>query len=240
FLYARQRFEEGVQMWQEALPGLETYDVLYRNLGLAAWQREKDNQKAIDLFEKARQLNPCNQDLYLHLDDLYKAQGFAEKRQQLLEAINALPDVREDVHKRSILMLVDLGRNEEALDIMQTEKFTPLEMDQSFHNLYVRALMQRAGDRIQAGMLAEAILDYQAALEYPENLGVGKPTTLNQAQVYYSLGLAYEKLGCISEALAAWRSAASEQHPHGTELYEYVQKALDKLSRYSELGMEFI
>jgi tetratricopeptide (TPR) repeat protein len=240
FLYSRQRFEEAVQMWQEALPGLAAFDVLYRNLGLAAWQREKDHQKAIDLFEKARQLNPCNQDLYLHLDDLYKAQGFAKKRQQLLGAIKALPDVREDVRKRSILMLVDLGKYEEALEIMQTEKFMPLEMDQSFHNLYVRALLQRAEERIRAGQVEEAITDYQAALEFPENLGVGKPTTLNQAQVYYNLGLAHEKLGHFREALAAWHCAASEHHPHGTELYEYVHKALDKLSRYSELGMEFI
>jgi tetratricopeptide (TPR) repeat protein len=239
FLYARQRYQEAVEQWVAALPGMERFDVLYRNLGLAAWQREKDNRKAIDLFEKAGQLNPCNQDLYLHLDDLYKAEGLTEKRWQLLQAIEALPEMREDVRKRSILMRVDLGRFEEALEIMQTEKFMPLEMDQSFHNLYVRALMQRAEERIKADRVDKAVADYQAALEYPENLGVGKPTTLSQAKVYYHLGLALEKMGQFPEALAAWHEAASEHHPHGSELYEYVQKALDKLSRYSELGMDF-
>jgi tetratricopeptide (TPR) repeat protein len=225
-------------MWEEALPGLYEFDVLYRNLGLAAWQREKNNPKAIDLFEKALQLNPRNQDLYLHLDDLYRAEGLVEKRRQLLETIKALPDVREDLRKRSIQMRVDLGLYEEALAILETETFVPLEMDQSFHDLYVRALMLRAADHLQAGRVEEAIAVYRQSTTYPENLGVGQPVTLNQAHIYYHLGLAYEQLGRFPEALAAWRTAASEHHPHGHELFAYVQMALDKLSRYSELGFE--
>jgi tetratricopeptide (TPR) repeat protein len=175
--------------------------------------------------------------LYLHLDDLTGGR-LVEKRHQLLETIKALPGVREDVRKRSIQMQVDLGQYEEALAILQTETFVPLEMDQSFHDLYVRALMLRAGDHMQAGRVEEAIADYQLAMAYPENLGVGQPVTLNQAHLYYQLGLAYEQLGRFPEALAAWHTAASEHHPHGHELFAYVQMALDKLSRYSELGLE--
>ncbi len=69
-------------------------------------------------------------------------------------------------------------------------------------------------------------------------MGVGAPTTRAQAHIYYHLGLAYEKLGKYRLAIRAWREAASEHHPHGKELYSYVQMALDKLSRYSELGLE--
>jgi tetratricopeptide (TPR) repeat protein len=238
FLYARQRLDEGVRLWEEALPGLADFDVLYRNLGLAAWQREKDLPKAIGLLERGLALNPENQDLYLHLDELYKALGLAMKRQQLLEKIESLPRRREDVRKRGVLIKVDLGRYEEALHILQTEKFVPLEMDQSFHELYVRALMQRAENRMRAGKIEEAITDYHKALEFPVNLGVGQPTTLAQAHIYYHLGLAYEQLGRFQEALLAWRNAAGEHHPHGDPSYEYVQMALDKLSRYSELGLE--
>jgi tetratricopeptide (TPR) repeat protein len=238
FFYAHQRFEEGVHAWQESIQGLSKFDVLYRNLGLAAWQRDQDLPLAIELFEKALALNPQNQDLYLHLDDLYKAEGSMEERQQLLDRINALSEVREDVRKRRILILIDLGRYEEALVIMQSETFVPLEMDQSFHNLYVKALMQRAEAHSAAGQVEKAISDYREALEFPENLGVGQPLTLSQAQIYYHLGLAYEKQGRFREALVAWRSAACEHHPSGTEYYNYVQMSLDKLSRYSELGLE--
>ena len=237
FFYAHQRYDDGMRLWMEALPGLADYDVIYRNLGLDAWQREKDNLKAIELFEKALALNSGNQDLYLHLDDLYRAEGLAEKRQALLNKISALPGAREDVRKRSILMLIELGNYERALEIMQAERFVPLEMDQSFHNLYVQALMLRAAAAVAAGRHEDAIADYQKSLEFPANLGVGTPTTLHQAHIYYHLGLAYEKLGRYRHALAAWRSAAGEHQPHDSLLYEYVQMALDKLSRYSEIGL---
>ncbi len=72
FCYAHERYDEGIQLWLESLKGLASYDVLLRNLGIAFWQRKNDLETAIDYFEKALVINPNNQDLYLHLDDLYK------------------------------------------------------------------------------------------------------------------------------------------------------------------------
>ena len=42
FYYAHGRYDEAIQLWTEALDKLDTYDVLLRNLGLAAWQRKKE------------------------------------------------------------------------------------------------------------------------------------------------------------------------------------------------------
>ncbi len=98
--------------------------------------------------------------------------------------------------------------------------------------------MHRASENLQAGRLEESIKDYLKMLDYPENLGVGAPTTRTQAQIYYQLGLAYEKVGKYRQAIHAWSEAASEHHPFGDELYPYIQRSLDKLSRYSELGLE--
>jgi tetratricopeptide (TPR) repeat protein len=98
--------------------------------------------------------------------------------------------------------------------------------------------MLRATDRLKVGRIEEAIQDYLKMLDYPGNLGVGAPTTRVQAHIYYQLGIAYEKLGKYRLAIRAWREAASEYHAHGKELHPYIQMALDKLSRYSELGLE--
>jgi tetratricopeptide (TPR) repeat protein len=238
FCYAHERFEEGIQLWLDASEGLEPFDVLLRNLGLAFWQRRKDQSAAMDYFEKGLAINPGNQDLYLLLDDLLKSSGNTGKRKQLLARIRSLPEVREDVRKRSINILVDLGNFEEAIRLMEKEKFIPLEMDQSFHNAFVQALLLRAKEHLQADRVDDAIQDYLYMLKYPDNLGVGAPTTRAQAHIYCLLGLAYEKLGKYHLAIQAWREAASEHHPHGQALFQYVQQALDKLSRYSELGLE--
>ena len=238
FLYAHERCDEAIRLWTEALDGMGAYDVLLRNLGMAAWEHQGNASAAMEWFEKALAVNPGNQDLYLHLDQLYKSHKLDDNREQLLGRIKALTDAREDVHKHRITMMVELGHHQEALDLMSAEKFVPLEMDQSFHEVYVQALMLRARDHLDAGRFEEAIQDYQRMLEYPANQGVGAPTTRSQSHIYYRLGLAYEKLGRYPHAICAWREAASEHHAHGTEPFRDVQMALDKLSRYSELGMD--
>jgi tetratricopeptide (TPR) repeat protein len=238
YYFAHERYEEGMLKWESALGGMPSYDVLLRNLGLAYWQRAKDPAKAIGFLERALAINPKNYDLYLHLDDLYKAEGLIEKRTELLGKIQTLDEPREDVRKRKVNLLVDLGRYEEALKILTTEVFVPLEMDQSFHDLYVRAWMQRADCHLKTNQIKDAITDYQRALEYPPNLGVGQPTTMAQAEIHYQLGCAFETLGMYQKAIAAWQAAAREHHAFGDALFESVQNALDKLSRYSELGIE--
>jgi tetratricopeptide (TPR) repeat protein len=240
FYYARQRYDEAIQLWEEAVSGMSNFDVLFRNLGWAIWKQKNNIPLAIEYFEHALSINPLNQDLYLHLDQLYKLGDQSEKRQILLEKIKTLPNLREDVRKRSILMLVELGRHDEAIEIMHKEKFVPLEMDQTFHDVYVRAYLQRAEQYIRSGLVYKAIEDYQKALEYPINLGVGQPPDLNQAQIYYQLGLAYESIGRYIDALKAWHCAAREHHPSDSQLYSYVKNALDKINRYSELGLNNI
>jgi tetratricopeptide (TPR) repeat protein len=227
-----------MDLWRQSREGLGEYDVLYRNLGLGAWQQERDAASAIRHLERALELNPRNQDLYLLLDELYKAAGLPQKRRNLLERIGELADLREDLRKRRIAMMVDLGDHEQALRLLAAGRFLPLEMDQSFHDVYVAALRLRAEEHLQAGDLEAAIQDYRGMLEYPAHLGVGAPTTRTQARIYYQLGLAYEKLGQYREAIQAWSEAAREHHARGHALFPYIQMALDKLGRYSELGLE--
>lgn len=236
FLYAHERFTEAVNLWEQSLNGLAEFDVIHRNLGLAYWQQEDDPARAITMFEKALDLNPNNQDLYLHLDDLYRLENMPGKRAELLEAMAALDPIREDLRKRSLTIMIDLGRYDQALEILTTEEFVPLEMDQSFHIVYVKALLEKAEAQMETGQIPRAITTYQKALEFPENQGVGKPTTLGNAEIYYRLGCAYEMLGKYRLAIEAWQESAREHHPLGEDLFTYVQMSLDKLGRYSELG----
>jgi len=191
---------------------------------------------ATALFEKALEITPKNQDLYLHLDDLYVVQGLTDKREALLDKMQVLTDRRDDLHKRIVVMLVDLDHYEQAIQMLTEDRFVPSEMDQSFRLAYVRAYLRRAQAHIEAGRIEEATVDYRKALKFPENVGVGRPVSTANAEILYGLGCACEQLGRFDEAIAAWQDAVSEHHPHGTELFPFVQMSLDKLSRYSELG----
>jgi tetratricopeptide (TPR) repeat protein len=238
FYFAHQRHAEAAELWEDARRSLADFDVLYRNLGLFAVQVENDPDRAIQCFEQALRLNPQNQDLYLHLDTLYRDQGFPDKRIQLLRAMRDLKPIREDVRKRVLSMLVDLGLYDDALQALTTEAFVPLEMDQSFHRIYVQALLQRAEAHLGAGRLEAAAQDYRSALDFPANHGVGRPTTSCDAEILYRVGCVYEKLGRYGDAIDAWTTAGSEHHAYGEDLYEFIQLSLDKLGRYNELGFE--
>jgi tetratricopeptide (TPR) repeat protein len=238
FYYAHQRYEEAILLWEAALPGLDDFDVIHRNLGWAHWQHTHNIDHAIQFFERALALNPHNQDLYLHLDDLYYQEGDDRKRKILLSKMEALDPIREDLRKRTLKIMVELGHYQEALDIMTGESFIPLEMDQSFHKIYVLALLQRAAKNLSADHIDLVVEDYLSALEFPENHGVGKPIMFDNAEIFYRLGCVYEKQGNYRQAINAWREAAQEHHKFGTDQFQYFQMSLDKLGRYSELGFE--
>jgi len=238
FFYAHHRYDDAAHLWEEARDQFGDSDVLLRNLGLHAWNVKHDPTQAIGLVQQALRLNPSNQDLYLILDNIYREQDLADERRKILSAMKRLDPPREDVRKRMLSMMADLGMHEEVLRILATEQFVPLEMDQSFHHVYVRSLSLRAEAHLQAERLEEAAQDYRQALEYPKNHGVGRPTTSNDAEILYRLGCVYEQLGRFQEAISVWRHAGQEHHAFGEALHPYVQLALDKLGRYSELGFE--
>lgn len=237
FLYAHERYEEAISLWEEAAPHLGSFDIIHRNLGLAYWQRRGDLEGAISMFERALEINPHNQDLYLDLDALYVARGQTGKRHSLLEKMRRVKDPKDSLHKRIVSMLVDLGRYEEAIEMLSRETFVPSEIDQGFRLVYVRAYLGRAKGHLETGRLDEAIADYKKALEYPPNVGSGRPASPSDAEILYLLGCACEKAGRFDEAIQAWQEAAREYHPHGTDLFQFVQQSLDKLNRYSEIGL---
>ena len=84
FYYAHQRFDDGVQLWQQALQGLsELSTCSTATWGWLPGSGIETAIRAIELFEKALELNPPTRISICHLDDLYKAEGMPEKREQL-------------------------------------------------------------------------------------------------------------------------------------------------------------
>jgi tetratricopeptide (TPR) repeat protein len=64
---------------------------------------------------------------------------------------------------------------------------------------------------MKAGKSAEALKDYEAALEYPENFGVGKPYAGDRSpMMYYHIGAAYEAAGNTAKAGEYYRKATAD------------------------------
>ena len=194
-LTAKLRWREGLKHFVAAQKSSPDWPVLYSNLGTIYWRKLKDRKSARAAFEKARELDPGNYRYYVALDRLYAESGESARREPLLT--QAPPVVRNDFRVRFRLAscYCDSGRSDEALAVLRETTFIPWEGFTQVHDLYARVLRLRSQERMQAGDYAGAIQDLSRAMEYPENLGVGKPHQPDFSYEYYHLGLCHRALG---------------------------------------------
>ncbi len=98
----------------------------------------------------------------------------------------------------------------EAIQWLTSHHFNKWEGGGSIHDVYVDAHLLRGSRMLREKKYASGLADFQAALEYPDNLEVGKPTTDRKAfRTYYFMADAYEKMGNVQMAAEYFRKAVS-------------------------------
>ena len=213
------RRDEALGKWQEAAEIDDSNAVLCRNIGLAHTLWLGDQQTALAWYEKAIARRPDEYHLWLERDNALVASGATPERR--LETFAAAPtEVRSrwEVAARRVECLVRLERWDEALELMQTHKFRPWEGARAMHSLWTQALVARAALRRAAGDAAGAVADYELALTYPRNLGVGRAAYPEEARVHWLLAEALGELGEAAkreEHLVAAAPAPLEPAPDG-------------------------
>lgn len=168
---------------------------VFRVLGTVAWREFNDTAQAQASFEKAVALDPDDPGHYVALDSLYAAQGRQAERARLFAHVPPAIHVDHRVLLREATYHVDIGQFDRGLAILHGHKFHVWEGKSEAQELFIRALNTRADEHRKAGRYAQAIEDLHQALEYPVNLGAGKPFAPNYVREYYKLGLCYRGLG---------------------------------------------
>ena len=103
---------------------------------------------------------------------------------------------RDDALSREIGLLVQLGEYDRALDLLESHHFHVWEGGGRIHNVFVDAHVLRGLERYSSSDYRDALKSFLSALEYPENLEVGKPVRGGgEPRVQYFIGTAYEALG---------------------------------------------
>lgn len=74
--------------------------------------------------------------------------------------------------------------------------------------MFVRANIQKGRKALAAQKPEQAGEDFKAAMEYPEDLGTGRPAQPELAEQYYWLGVALAAQGKTAEATRAWETSA--------------------------------
>lgn len=217
--------EQAVKLWEKSRQTDDSFATVHRNLGWAYYRSEKDIPKAVASYEKAVACNGKDPRLYVELDSLYEAGNVSlERRLALLENNHETVVQRNDSFLREITVLVLVGRYDKALDFLANNQFHVREGGGEIHDVYVDGYLLRGSHYLKNGKLNEAVADFQAASEYPENLSVGRPKNDSRAtQVAYYIGTAYEALGDAGKAKESYKKAADQKGAGGWPEARYYQ-----------------
>lgn len=209
FLFAHGRYDEAAMNWTQAIGAGFDDSVLQRNLGLHAWRVKGDLDLAAVHYRKAIQMAPLQYRLYPDLDEIYtelqdrsgRAQLFSQAPSEVLE--------RDTVRVRHALWLVEQRQFDPALRLLADHRFKPWEGGAIVRQVFVFANLEKAREALLAGQFTTAEQAVRQALEYPTNLGVGRPDNPDDAEPLYWLGEILQAEGKRDAALAAWQTAAA-------------------------------
>jgi tetratricopeptide (TPR) repeat protein len=227
--------ENAIKAWEESRQRDDKFALTHRNLALAYAQHEKNIPKAIASLEKVVELDPREPRFFYELDLQYEAVGApVAQRLEMLTQHHDTVARRDDALTREIVLLTVAGQADRALALLRGRHFRNWEGSSQIHNVYVDACLAH-GQYLAAEKPREALREYEAALEYPENLEVGRARRAPRtAQIQYLIGTAHEALGDAAAAKAAFEKAAAGRDRGASESSYFHALALQKLGRADE------
>lgn len=225
------RVDEAVPHWRKAADVNPKLSIAFRNLGLAAASLDGDLAKAAEAYGKAITARPGDQTLYRDLAEILIAD---EKRPQAIDVLVRMPvegTRRADVTIMLAQAYFDEKRYTDTLDLLEsTPYFVHWEGQDVTWVVFNKAHVARGRKRLNAGDAKSALADFEAALTYPANLGVGRSNQPPEAAAQYWRGMALKALGRAAEARDAWKlgAAGHEGSDVQNEHIELCKEALGK------------
>jgi tetratricopeptide (TPR) repeat protein len=225
------RIDEAITHWQKAAEINPRLSIAWRNLGLVAASRQNDLAKAADCYRKAVAARPSDQTLSRDLAEILIADGRRPEAIQLLETMPYEGMRRADATVMLAQAYFDEKRYGDTIDVLEsTPYFVNWEGQRITWVLFNKAHVARGRIRLERGDAEGALEDFEAALTYPENLGVGRSDPPQEATAQYWRGKALAALGRPEEARAAWKEGAAgaqgsdEQNKHRALCREALER----------------
>jgi len=238
--------EEAVRLWEQAATLDPSFPIVHRNLAIAYSHQKTGNalDKAIASLERAVALPHPLPLHFFELDQLYAAAAVAPaKRLAVLERNAEVVARRDDALARAIALKVFAGEYDSAIRLMTGRRFAVWEgASLSVADQWVDAHLLRGRDRLGAGRATDALEDFQAAAEIPDNLpSEERGRGGRSAEIAWGLASAQAALNRLDAARQAWEEAAAGR-ANGPQRY-YQALALQKLGntgRANELCRDLV
>ena len=222
-LYDKRVYDAAVEDYEKSARKYPDFPTVHRNLALAYYNVYRQPEKAYEEMSLAFTLDETDARVYLELDQLRKRMNVPiQERLKDMEQHLALVENRDDLYLEYVTLLNTLGENARALGLIEKRHFHQWEGGEGkVAAQYLTALYRLAKAAVAEEHYAEAReLLLRAVGEYPYNLGEGKLESAQENNLYYLLGLVYEKLGEEEAARDCYTKAGcGESEPVGMMYY---------------------
>lgn len=248
--YDKRQYDLAIKAWERSAAADDKFPTVWRNLALAAFNKQGDKDKAVRLMEKAFALDDTDARVLMELDQLYKCMRRPHaERLALLRKYGNLVAKRDDLLLEEITLLNQTGQYEEAKTKLDAHIFHPWEGGEGkVPAQYQFARVELAKKAISEGRYADAVSLLEECLVYPHHLGEGKLYGAQDNDFYYLMGVAYDAMNQTDKARQCWLKATEGPTEPAAALYYndakpdkifYQGMALLKLGRTGEANGRF-
>ncbi|OQC05947.1 MAG: Tetratricopeptide repeat protein [Candidatus Hydrogenedentes bacterium ADurb.Bin101] len=235
------RLDDAVTQWLGAVELEPSLGCAWRLLALHAWKKENTPEKAAKYLRSALEALPGDQILYRDLA-LVLEPGNRREAIALVESMPKTADVRYDITTWLAKAYLTEARYDDCIALLEVARFSNWEAQTAPRDIFVAALLARGKGAHEAGRLDAALQDFERATTYPENLEVGRPYVVTDAEIRYWIGKTNLALGRADAAREAWEQGAGQRTADDPPLPfvtvtagqdEYVRKCRTALELFS-------
>lgn len=200
--------EEATALWEKSSVLDPKEPITWRNLAVAYSHQSGENSKtkAIECLEKAVSLPNPHPTYFAELDQLYKsAKVSVDKRLALLEENEEVVSKKDEALGSLINLKIFAGKTDESISLLKSRIFSIWEGGSTFNTgqAWTNAHMVRGLEYFSEKKYREALSDFEAALNPPENLRA-EGRNLRVSQIKYWMACTYDKLGEEEKAKQLW------------------------------------
>ncbi len=234
-----ERFDEAQAHWERSVKLDPSNEVAFRNLGLV-YLEQGDLQKAKEAYEAALRANPSAGRAIIELGAINRELDLPLQEQLALYEthIEVVKAFNPAAYQLIELYVLD-GKNQEALELLNTIQFNSWEGRYGIHQLWVQANIKQGDAEFSRGRLEKALWYYQQSLLYPDHLEVAEQPGTIHARKKYLVGRTLLAMGEKKEAKVYFSAVLADVAEDGNAYQYYRGLAMEALGKKKEAGLIF-
>ena len=230
-IYYHKQPEQALACWEKAVEAKPDFAMALRNLGWY-WRFKNENKakdvkdydKAIEYYRQAIAADTEGNALFLaECDEIMELiNAPIADRYDLFNGKESLYEKRYDSETKALKQRILKGEYADVLEKLQTRFYSRREHIEDLHDIYVDVCLLSGFEAWNNGNNEDALKFMLLANEYPENHGYAHlEYYARDAQVYYNIGLAYEKVGDSENAAKYYQMASEVEVKDKDGIYNY-------------------